>query len=550
MNIVVNGAVLTTLIATPWFNSDALIIPKIMSLTCLSFFLIPKLFSQYSVLKTNRISRLVSLLAVFFVFQMILVIAVSEAPFEQEIFGRTGRGLGFITYLSLVIIFVYVIATIRPSNITKILQGLMISCAGSSFYSILQYYGFDFFNWASRTNGIIGTLGNPNFQSSYIAIAFIPVLVYLWSKKYRLIYLPIIASIFVFTLFITESIQGYVALVFSSSSIILLYIWYHKSKSIFTLSMFIVVVTGVFSVVGMLNRGPFSYYLYKTSVRSRGEMWDTSKEIIIDNPFFGVGLDSLGDYSLKYQSAKTANGIAEYIDNSHNFILQFAATGGIILATLYIGMMILSLYCFIMLQRKIAKFEAKLAAVFAAWVSFQLQSFISPANIPTLIWNFIFCGVFVGLYTKYSLKIDLFSEENFDNIKDKKHKFIESSFNRAGVFGVVIGLVLTYPLFNTDKMARDANIKKDALLAVKAAKMYPESIVRYNLLGVDLFNAGLYDLSLEIGRSAIQFNPNAYQTWILILVNPKASLNERLVAKNNLIKIDPFNQDIKSYPIE
>jgi O-antigen ligase len=502
------------------------------------------------VLKTNRISRLVSLLAVFFVFQMILVIAVSEAPFEQEIFGRTGRGLGFITYSSLVIIFVYVIATIRPSNITKILQGLMISCAGSSFYSILQYYGFDFFNWASRTNGIIGTLGNPNFQSSYIAIAFIPVLVYLWSKKYRLIYLPIIASIFVFTLFITESIQGYVALVFSSSSIILLYIWYHKSKSIFTLSMFIVVVTGVFSVLGMLNRGPFSYYLYKTSVRSRGEMWDTSKEIIIDNPFFGVGLDSLGDYSLKYQSAKTANGIAEYIDNSHNFILQFAATGGIILATLYIGMMILSLYCFIMLQRKIAKFEAKLAAVFAAWVSFQLQSFISPANIPTLIWNFIFCGVFVGLYTKYSLKIDLFSEENFDNIKDKKHKFIESSFNRAGVFGVVIGLVLTYPLFNTDKMARDANIKKDALLAVKAAKMYPESIVRYNLLGVDLFNAGLYDLSLEIGRSAIQFNPNAYQTWILILVNPKASLNERLVAKNNLIKIDPFNQDIKSYPIE
>ena len=221
MNIVIYGAVLTTLVATPWLNSDALIIPKIMSLTCLSFFLLPKIFAQYSVLKTNRILRVASLLALFFVFQMILVMIISEAPFEQEIFGRTGRGLGFITYFSLIIIFVYVTVTIKSINITRILQGLTISCLGSSAYSILQYYGFDFFNWASRTNGIVGTLGNPNFQSSFIAISFIPALVYIWSKQYRVIYLPIIVSIFIFTLYITESTQGYIALASSTASIIL-----------------------------------------------------------------------------------------------------------------------------------------------------------------------------------------------------------------------------------------------------------------------------------------------------------------------------------------
>ena len=139
MNIVIYGAVLTTLVATPWLNSDALIIPKIMLLTCLSLFLLPKIFAQYAVLKTNRILRVTSLLVLFFVIQMMLVMVISEAPFEQEIFGRTGRGLGFITYFSLIIIFVYVAATIKSIDITRILQGLMISCLGSSVYSILQY---------------------------------------------------------------------------------------------------------------------------------------------------------------------------------------------------------------------------------------------------------------------------------------------------------------------------------------------------------------------------------------------------------------------------
>jgi len=550
MSIVIYGAVFTTLVATPWANSDALIIPKIMSLTCVSFFLIPKIFVQYSVLKTNRISRAISLLALFFVFQMILVMVISEAPFEQEIFGRTGRGLGFITYFSLIIIFVYVAATIKSINVTRILQGLMISCLGSSAYSILQYYGFDFFNWASRTNGIIGTLGNPNFQSSFIAIAFIPALVYIWTERYRAIYLPIIVSIFMFTLYITESTQGYIALTSSAASIILLYTWYKKSKIMFSISMFITISAGVISLAGMLNRGPLSYYLYKTSVRSRGEMWQTSTAIIKDNPYFGVGLDSLGDYSLKYQSEKTANGIAEYIDNSHNFILQFASTGGIFLSALYLGMVIISLYSFIKIQRTIGKFDVSWAAIFAAWISFQLQSFISPAAIPTLFWNFIFCGTFVGLNSKSSEELNVLKTFGASGKVKINNQIPNNSLKLFSIIGVIIGLILTYPLFNADKLARDANLKKDALLAVTAAKKYPESVVRYNLLGTDLFNSGLYDLSLDIGRSAIKFNPNAYQTWILILVNPKASLEERRTAKSNLVKIDPLNEVIKTYPIE
>jgi hypothetical protein len=181
----------------------------------------------------------------------------------------------------------------------------------------------------------------------------------------------------------------------------------------------------------------------------------------------------------------------------------------------------------------------------AGWVSFQLQSLISPAAIPTLTWNFIFCGALIGLSNLESS--DLVLSRNFGK-KDSAHKLI-STKSLSTIVSIIV-LVFTYPLFNADYRAKEANTKKDAILAVSAAKAYPESVVRYNLLGADLYRSGLYDLSLEIGRNAVKFNPNSYQTWILILVNPNASMDERTEAKQKLIRLDPFNKEIAGYKID
>lgn len=474
---------------------------------------------------------------------MIITVLISKAPFEQELFGRTGRGLGFITYFSLVVLLLFTAVKIDFSDISKISQGLLISCLFSSIYSIFQFFGLDFFDWNTRTNGVIGTIGNPNFQSSFVSIAFIPSLVYLWERKQRWILIVVVTFVLIFTLYICESTQGYIALLASIITYILIYIWYHKSRLIFNLISLSTVAIGITTIAGMLNHGPLSYYLYKVSVRSRGEMWQTAAAVIRDNPWFGIGLDSLGDYSLMYRNKKTAAGINEYMDNSHNFFLQFASTGGVLLAVYYLGIIVLSLYCFFSIQKHEEKYNKKIAALFAAWVSFQLQSFISPAAIPTLLWNFIFCGALIGL--SVSLKL------NRNSPKDVKASGLKinnkSSTNLLSLTSVALALALTYPLFNADKLARRANINRDALLAVKAAQMYPESVVRYNLLGADLYLAGLNDFALEIAKSAVKFNPNSYQTWVLILVNPNATDAERLKARDELVKIDPLNEAIKTY---
>lgn len=123
------------------------------------------------------------------------------------------------------------------------------------------------------------------------------------------------------------------------------------------MASFISFVSTVIAILGMLNKGPLSYYLYKISIQSRGEMWQTTVNLIKDNPWTGVGIDSLGDYSLRYRDAKIANGIAEYIDNAHNFFLQFAATGGIPLSILYVGILAITFISIVRVQKSIGKFN-------------------------------------------------------------------------------------------------------------------------------------------------------------------------------------------------
>ncbi len=550
LKIINFGATLITIVATPWINTDALIVPKILLLAALAGYLLPFIVENFKHMFKSYILRILLVLSVLFVAQMVAVMFLSSAPIEQEFFGRTGRGLGFLTYISLVIVMIASSVKTNIWNLRSIAFAIFVSCVISSLYSILQYSGIDLFEWQSRTNGIIGTLGNPNFQSGFVAMALIPSVMFLKSTKNSFITIPATIAVFGITLLITESTQGYVAVAAAFSITSLIYLWFREYKKIFLIGLILTALSSLFAVFGMLNRGPLSYYLYKPSVRSRGEMWQTASDMIKDNPYFGVGLDSLGDYSLKYRNEKTNNGIAEYIDNCHNFFLQFAATGGLPLAIIYIFIVILTLFGFIKIILSMSKFEPFIISLFAAWIVFQLQSIISPATIPTLVWNFVISGSIIGLASNSSIKLSTEISPNYINKKSNKVEKNVFNYKISGILLLVSSLFITLPLVNADKMARDANLKGDALLAVKASKKYPESVVRYNLLGADLYQSGLYELSLEIGRSAVKFNPNSYQTWILILVNPEATISEREIAKQALVQIDPLNKVIRDYPIK
>ena len=104
VQLLIIGAITVTLIITPNLNKDSLIIPKVIILFCLALFLTPILIRTIrDSLKNSFIKVLVALILIWF-FYSLLIILNSESPIEQLLFGRTGRGLGFITFSSVVVL--------------------------------------------------------------------------------------------------------------------------------------------------------------------------------------------------------------------------------------------------------------------------------------------------------------------------------------------------------------------------------------------------------------------------------------------------------------
>ena len=533
--IVVYVAAVISLVFTPK-NIDSLIIPKVALLFTLAMYILPELVTNIKKFFPNPKLVLLLFISSAIIFQMITVMLLSDAPFEQEFFGRTGRGLGFSTFLSAIILMLCMAILLKISDSNVIIVWLSFSGLVSSLYALTQRFGFDIFNWESRTNGIIGTLGNPNFQSSFTAMTLIPILVYSFSHSMKYAAIPINLLIFFSTLYFTQSTQGYVVISAAVLVFLLLLTWYRK-RLFFFLLLSSGVLTGVIAIAGMLNKGPLAYYLYKPSVQSRGDFWGSAFNTANANPFFGTGIDSFGDSFLVYRDRQEV----EMADNAHNYFLEFAATGGYPLAILNLIIVFLTLYSFIQLQKKLGKFDAKLSSIFCAWIVFQLQSLISPGTVTLIVWGAILSGFIIGSNVKYAVDQDHVKE------KENKPRFITKT---ASVSLLVVGLLIMFPLYKTDRDLKIGLALKNGDMIMKAVTAYPESSVRYNVITQEFLKSNLLPQALDLGRKAVSFNPNAVSAWALVFINPQAPLEERIRARDEILRLDPLNTEVFKFKLE
>jgi hypothetical protein len=330
-----------------------------------------------------------------------------------------------------------------------------------------------------------------------------------------------------------QSTQGYVTAGLAFSIFFLVYLFY-KKLSMFILSFATFFVATIFTILGALNFGPLSSYLYKLSVQSRGEFWTSAVAVVNSHPFFGVGLDSFGDYYLKYRKSTIVN---EYTDSAHNYYLDYAVNAGYMFMLLNICLVILTIVSFIILQGRLGKFDPVLASLFASYCVFLAQSLISPISIPLILWGFIISGALIGLAS------------NSDNLHSPLKLTKSSNRNVFAVLALIFGSIITYPYVNADRLQLQAMNNGDGDLAIKVAKMYPESTVRYSILSRALLDSGLPIPALDIARSAIKFNPNSPALWALIVINQSAPIEERRSAYEILLKLDPLNEELINYKL-
>jgi O-antigen ligase len=533
-NFIIYSALAITLVATPNFNKDALIIPKVIILLCSALLILPYLLLYIKAKRDLKLINIFILLSSLFLAQLVLAIVFSDAPIEQQIFGRTGRGLGFITFFSLIVISLSCAIFIKQSDQKILIKGIAVSGTFAAIYAIFQSFGLDFFPWDSKTNGVIGTLGNPNFVSSFAAMAILPSLIYVSGKSGKMLYQIPLLLLFILTIYRAQSAQGYITLAIGLGLFVLIYLWY-RSKLFFSI-IFISFLFSIFLVVlGFFNNGPLSKIIYKISVQSRVEFWQSALNTANANPIFGVGIDSFGDYSLFYREKPV---IGEYTDSAHNYVLDLSVIGGYPLALVYILIISLSLYSFFKLQKNIGQFNPTSAALFSFFIVFQAQSLISPISIPLLIWGMVISGSIIGLASNYMSKDDLINKKT------------KTRLNLLSLTSFFLSLIVLFPYFNSDRLQLLAMNKGDGDLAIKVAKMYPESVVRYSTLTRALLDSGLNVPALDLARSAVVFNPNSPSLWVLLLINPSTPVEERREAKAKLLILDPQNEEVINYQIQ
>lgn len=102
---------------------------------------------------------------------MILVLIISGTNTTQEFFGTNGRATGFVAYASLCSLLVAA-AVVASQTILNQFSWFLLTAGGLSLgYGLIQAVGQDPIKWINQYSPVTGFLGNPNFESSFVALS-------------------------------------------------------------------------------------------------------------------------------------------------------------------------------------------------------------------------------------------------------------------------------------------------------------------------------------------------------------------------------------------
>jgi O-antigen ligase len=484
-----------------------------------------------------------------------LVISTLNSSVQQVAWvGDYQRNNGLLFYLGLCIILVGTALYFKEddlslvSNLTYVL-GLVIS-----IYGLFQINGIDFVQWSNPYNAIISTVGNPNFAGAILATMGVLSLGFAFSyfnDLRRFILNLILFCVILITIFLSEARQGLIGIVLGCSFVI--GVWIHsKSKILGRLFFLVSCFTGFMAVLGMLQIGPLSHFLYKGSVTIRGYYWRAGIEMFMAHPWFGVGSDYYGGYFKQYREVGYPLNYGYEITstNAHNVFIQIFSTTGVFAGTAYL---LLILYIFWRgiqgLRRRPLNKRIQLATIFGAWLTLQSISVISIDSPGIAIWSWILGGIILALTSK-SREIDNSTKKGNSSssiLKSNPKQTLLSSFLliplllfSINVFKVESSVFLARQIYNP-------NVEENGkYLQTYIPNLVQNSFINSTLmteLASFLATSGYAADGIEVLNTAISRDPrnqdaiNLLASYYFELKQPEKALKLRL----RIIELDPYN---------
>jgi hypothetical protein len=504
-------------------------------------------------------SKALVILLGFFIVASISAVINSDGPLVQNIYGVYGRNTALITYLLLMMVIVSVVVLRRESSFNLLIWGLI----GAGLVNVL-YCGWtiafgDFIPWNNPYGNILGTFGNPNFIGAFLGIFAAALIAYILKPGTSLLIRVVSVLIFFVTVYEivnSNAIQGRVV-VAAGLGIVGFYLVRSKFDGAIAQIGYIVVMAigGVFALLGALQIGPLTKYIYKTSVSLRGEYWQAGWNMGSEHPLTGVGFDTYGDWyrRLRDTQALVLPGPNTVTNAAHNVPFDVFAFGGWPLFITYLAILSLSVIAIIRVTIRAKKYDAIFVTLTTAWACYQLQSIISINQIGLAAWGWLFGGALIAYEIATRPKKDSESIESSKGkttsgrtVKSKQNDVIFSSTLLAGI-GAVVGLLIAVPPYSADAKWRSALISQNAQKVEEAlvpGYLNPMNSSKY-LNAVQLLESSkLYDAAYKYALIAVEFNPNNFDSWKVLYLIAKSSPEDKARALENMKRLDPNNPNV------
>jgi hypothetical protein len=291
--------------------------------------------------------------------------------------------------------------------------------------------------------------------------------------------------------------------------------------------------------------------LYKASVTYRGDYWRAGWKMTVEHPFFGVGLDSYGDW---YRRARTLEATLrrgpEVTSNAaHNVLLDFSSNGGFPLVLIYLALMLLVVISAIKFLKRSTGFDPALAGLIAVWIAYQAQSIISLNQLGLAVWGWIISGLIIGYEIntrtpKTSAQIRPPASKG-RNVKKSADAGVSSKTLLSMVAGAVIGLLVGLPPFVASAQFKSALKSGDATRLENSAYIWPSEPMRYGQVGLVLLNNKLDAQAQRVVDAGLLKFPDEFGLWSLASKLSTATPEQVAKAKKEMKRLDPNNPDVK-----
>jgi hypothetical protein len=399
----------------------------------------------------------------------------------------------------------------------------------------------------------LGTFGNPNFIGAFLGIFGVVLLSYvvgrLTTLKVILWGIPVLGVTF-FEIIKSNAIQGLVIFALGSSIVFWMKIRSLSSNKLIEFGYLVSIsVSGVFALLGALQIGPLTKYIYKLSVSLRGEYWQAAWNMGLQHPLTGVGMDSYGDWFRRARDvqALVVPGVNVVTNAAHNVFLDIFAYGGFPLLIAYLAILVVVARSAIKLLFKSREYDFIAVALVSGWICYQAQALISINQIGVAIWGWIFGGLIIA-YEKLSA-INLEGETNFTKNKlgrnTKKKDSSEAGLALGSFVGLVAGVLIAMPPMIADAKWRNAMGSGDAETIEAAAKAWPQEPFRLNQ-GIKMFSDNNFpELALSLSNISITKFSESYISWYSYIQLPGLSESEIKRARAELQRLDPNNPEFK-----